>query len=105
MESRWQTALRASIPDEVLAEMVSDARPEDGRWSQVEMLLCTNIDLLGQVLNVLVVANGGEAIDIKPIRRPGHVPAGGRRRAVETPDEKTARRAAMKARIDGTGSN
>lgn len=103
MESRWQTALRASIPDEVLAEIVSDARPEDGRWSQVEMLLSVNADLQQQILHVLIAANGGTPPEFKPIRRPGHAPTEGRR-ATESPDEKAERRAAMRARVDGTGT-
>ncbi|MFE5332955.1 hypothetical protein ACFRCG_41885 [Embleya sp. NPDC056575] len=92
-----------SIPDAVLAEMVSDARPEDARWSQVEMLLSAVADLQQQILHVLIAANGGTPPEFRPIRRPGHVPSEGRRQP-ETPDEKAERRAAMRARIDGTGS-
>lgn len=103
MESRWQTALRSSVPDEVLAEVVGESRPEDARWSQLEMLTAVLGDRLGQILNVLLLANGGEALEIPPIRRPGVASKQGSR-MVETPDEKAARRAAMKARIDATGS-
>jgi len=100
MESRWQTALRVSIPPEELGRITADARPEDGRWSQVEMLLCTVIEVQQQMLQVLIAANGGTPPEFKPIRRPGVTPQAGR--STETPDEKAARRAAMKARIDGT---
>ncbi|MGW1998154.1 hypothetical protein [Embleya sp. NPDC001921] len=105
MESRWQTALRASIPDTVLAEMVGNSgrRPEDARWSQVEMLIALVADRLGQILNATVQAGGGEPLDIPPIRRPGVTPEPDAK-APETPDEKAARRAAMKARIDATGT-
>lgn len=105
MESRFQTALRNSIPVEELTQATAGSDPRQGSWSQTDLLLALVIDLLGQANTIAVQAAGGDAEMPEPLPRPGVPQSKAERRGRdETPDEKQARRARMQAMYDATST-
>lgn len=74
-ESHLMTAIRNSLPAEELEEHASDNKPEQGRWSHLEQMTATVVDVLHQLVYVTVLAHhSGKGPKPKlppPMRRPG----------------------------------
>lgn len=72
------TALRNAMPEEELDEQAERGRPEQGRWSQSELLLASAIDALRRVEYVLICANtdskSKRPAPPEPLARPGAKP-------------------------------
>lgn len=101
-ESHYQTELRLSLPAAVIDEHTQGRRPQDAQWSHTDMLLADLDDRLQILTNAVVSLVDGKAPEFVPKDRPGVATADKPARKRETVDEKTARREAMKARIDAT---
>jgi hypothetical protein len=77
-ESATMTALRNAMPEEDLDEQAEQGKPEQGRWSQSELLLASAIDALRRVEYVLICANTDSKArrpsPPEPLARPGAKP-------------------------------
>lgn len=78
------TAIRNATPEAELERASEQAEPEKGRWSNVEQLLATSIDVQRQALYAFSVANSdpkkaGRPTPPEPMRRPGVQPQKKRR--------------------------
>ncbi|MFD4234306.1 hypothetical protein [Streptomyces sp. NPDC058542] len=73
-ESATKTALRNSIPDDVMAQASDDYRPDKAQWSRLETLV---VELKDQVIlsrNFAIAAAGGTPPEFSPTPRPGVPP-------------------------------
>lgn len=73
-ESATKTALRNSIPAEVLERSSGEGRPDLAPWSGTETLLAQVKDELRLLRMVTVAANGGKPGEFVPTSRPGIPP-------------------------------
>jgi hypothetical protein len=71
-QSATMTALRKTIPADVLTSQSSDADPAAAPWSHDQMLAASQLDVLRLILHVLLAANGGNpGKPPAPTARPG----------------------------------
>jgi antitoxin (DNA-binding transcriptional repressor) of toxin-antitoxin stability system len=84
-ESATKTAMRNAAPADIAAKSSEGARPDLGRWSNLEMLTAALLDAVRANTSVLVAANGGTPLDLTPTPRPGIPPtkSTGRRRLTD----------------------
>lgn len=88
-QSATMTALRNTMPAELLARQSTDADPGRAPWSHDQMLSAAQLDTLRLILHVLIAANGGKPGDPPPpTRRPGV--AGQKKRRRLSADERRA---------------
>lgn len=99
-ESRYQTALRNSLPKQALAEATSDHDPERERWSKLEALAAGMDERLQLLYMAVVTGLGGEPPELQRHYRPGVPKPEGP--AVQTAEERALLMAAVRARWDAT---
>lgn len=71
------TALRNELEPEEIAEQAETGEPEKGRWSQMELLVAANNDVLRRIEYVLICAHSEKKNPVpppEPMRRPGAGP-------------------------------
>ncbi|MFF6928362.1 hypothetical protein [Streptomyces californicus] len=73
-ESATKTAMRNSVPDDVMGRASADYRPDKAAWSRGEILLVELKDELRLSRNVAIAAAGGTPPEFIPTSRPGVPP-------------------------------
>jgi hypothetical protein len=66
--------MRNATPEDVAKEASEAARPDLGKWSNLEMLVAALLDSVRANTSVLVAANGSKPLDLTPTPRPGIPP-------------------------------
>lgn len=86
-ESATWTAIRNATPEDKLDAAAVEARPELGRWSQLEMLVAQLIDAVNRNTDTFIAANSEQNARPEPtdlVRRPGWKPRRGPERQPPT---------------------
>lgn len=73
-ESATKTAMRNSIPDDVMAQASDNYRPDKGQWSRLETLVAELKDEVIRGRNATIAVAGGTPPDFAPTPRPGIPP-------------------------------